>query len=86
MTEEERQSVIEGVISVWMPVSWPVGGSRYTILSVTLTGDSSTGGVELLVDKDGATATISFTNEECYGGTPMTSGDALARVYAGTYT
>lgn len=85
MTEEERRSAIRGAIKTWMPMAWPNGGSRYTILSITLTGDVDSGGVDVEVDKDGDTATVQFTNAECYSETPLTSGAAVTRVYDASY-
>jgi hypothetical protein len=51
-----------------------------------MTGDADDGGVELEVSLDGtATATITFTNEECYGETPLSPAAARQHVYDGTY-
>ena len=87
MTELERQKAISGALNYWMPVSWPHSGSRYTILSVTPTGDAESGGVDVEVSKDGAlSATIQFTNDECYSEAPLTPAAAKQRVYDGSYS
>jgi len=86
MTEEERQVAVLGVINYWMPNSWPEGGHRYTIIGVTLTGDAESGGVDVDVSRDVTeTTTIQFTNDECYGETPLTPGAAKQRIYDATY-
>lgn len=86
MSEEERYGAIQSALSYWLPVSWPEGGHRYTLTDTTMTGDADDGGVELEVSLDGtATATITFTNEECYGETPITPATARQRVHDGSY-
>jgi len=86
MSEEERRGAILSVLSYWLPVSWPEAGYRYTITDTTLTGDVDAGGVDLEVSRDGTETTIiAFTNEECYGDTPLTPSAARQRVYDGSY-
>lgn len=86
MSETERQDAILHAINYWMPDSWPEGGHRYTIVGVTLTGDAESGGVDLEISRDVTeSATIQFTNDECYGETPLTPADAKQRVYDGSY-
>jgi hypothetical protein len=71
-------------LNYWMPQRWPNGGSTYTMLSVTFTGDVDSGGVDVEMDKDGDTATVQFTNDECYG-TQLAPATALQRVYNASY-
>jgi hypothetical protein len=86
MTEAERQARIEAALVYWLPASWSYSGKRYTVASITFTGDTETGGVDVDVSRDGtASATISFTNDECYGATPLDAAAAKQRVYSGTY-
>jgi hypothetical protein len=86
MTEAERQANIDAALVYWLPASWPYSGNRYAVTSVTFTGDVDTGGVDVEVSRDGtASATISFTNDECYGATPLDYAAARQRVYSGAY-
>jgi hypothetical protein len=85
MTELERQVAIEAAIHYWLPISWPESGYRYTVTGFVLTGDAETGGVDLSVSRDSEVAVIQFTNDECYGETPLTPSAAKQRVYDGTY-
>jgi len=86
MTEEERAAAIQGALNYWLPISWPAGGYRYTVVSVTPTGDVESGGVDVEVSRDGTeSATIQFTNDECYGETPLAPSTAKQRVYDGSY-
>jgi hypothetical protein len=85
MTEDERYIAIMDVLGFWLPYSWLEEAARYTYTEATLTGDVEDGGVDVTVLKDGATGTIQFTNDECYG-TPLTASQARTRVYNGTYS
>lgn len=85
MTENERRKALQNAISYWMPQAWPYGSVRYTIISLTYVGDVDSGSVDVYVDKDGDAAVIQFTNEECYGETPLTPSAAIQRVYDAVY-
>lgn len=86
MTELERATAIASVIHYWLPYGWLHGAHRYTLLSLILIGDVVSGGADLSVLRDDATtATIQFTNDECYGDMTLAPSVALQRVYDGTY-
>jgi len=86
MTEDERAAAITNAIYYWLPYSWPEGSHHYTLSSITPTGDAISGGADLTVLRDDATsATIQFTNDECYGETALVPSVALQRVHDGTY-
>lgn len=87
MTELERQDQIKTAIHYWLPDSWPESGHRYTLVSFTFTGDLESGGIDVEVSRDGtASAVIPFTNEECYGSSPLDPGTAKQCVYDGSYS
>jgi hypothetical protein len=87
VTEQERQDQITNAIHYWMPDSWPESGQRYTLVSFTFTGDVESGGIDVEVSKDGtASAVIQFTNDECYGPSPLAPATAKQRVYDGSYS
>ena len=50
-------------------------------MSIVPSGDVESGGVDVNMEKDGTPGIIAFTNDECYGDTPLTAANARARVY-----
>ena len=81
MTEEERAALIWSRVNFWLPVRWEHQGIQYEVTDTTPTGDIEAGGVDVSMEKDGTPGVIAFTNDECYGETPLSAASAKARVY-----
>jgi len=81
MTEEERAGLVWSKVNFWLPVGWDNEGSSYEVMSIVPSGDVESGGVDVNMEKDGTPGIIAFTNDECYGDTPLTAANARARVY-----
>ena len=76
MTEDERCAQLAAVLDYWFPIRWDLGGHQYERLSYEFTGDTTLGGVSILVSRDGeANIAINFTNENGYGDARL---DAIA--------
>jgi len=87
MTEQDRQSAIAMALGYWLPTHWENSGSWYKLVGYEFTGDIDSGGVDVTVEKDGAaSAVVSFTNDDCYGGSILTASAAKSAVYGGTYS
>lgn len=81
MTEEERSQLIIDRVWYWLPVRWYANGFQWEITNLTITGDVDSGGISLSINKDGTPVDdVSFTNDELYGDTPLSSEQAHARV------
>jgi len=83
MTSEERSRNIINTIWYWLPSRWNNGTSWFEIAGVAVTGNETTGGATVSVSKDGASVVdVNFTNEELYGGAPLTPAAARERIEA----
>jgi len=83
MEPEDRARQIIETIWYWLPARWTNGGSWFEVCQFGITGDDESGGVDVMVSKDGAIMeAVSFTNEEIYGNSVLSPEAARARVEA----